>query len=1001
MFVVPNSGMRFGFPAAIAIAVTLLLALPAAASAADTYADASAPDNSGDCLSPATACQTIGGVDGALSKSGSGDTTFVADGTYAESVLLEDGKSLLALDAGDPRPLIDNGSAASPAITIDSGGTGTVSGFRIRSDFLSMQIDGAVTVDDNVFDEESVPSSTGTDVDLSSAEAVVISDNEFLDPDAAGQQGAIQIDSAGSDGSAITDNVFTDLAFGVSLSTTTSPQITGNQFLGMHAYGVAGLPGAGVLNLAGTPTLTANTFAAAVGSPVVGVYVETTEPVPTGATLSRNLISNGDVGVQVVDSSAPVTLSNDVIWGNGVGLESTDRTLSNWGDVSATNVTIFGNGTDVRLDSTALTLDSSILGDPIDLVGGNGACQISFSRGSSDPVANGCDEFDTNADPEFVDASTGDFHLQSISPLIDIGDPADPGSGAVDFYGGPRAVQGASCNAVRRDIGAAEFQPSSPPQCAQDTYADAARPDDDGDCLSPATACKTIVAALAKSDDGQTTFVADGSYAEEIILEGDRSLVSLDSSDPRPVIDSGTDTSKTAVRVQNDAGTVSGFRIRSDGNPMMLEDATAEIEDNVFDDGTVPLNNAAVVIEGGSGIEVHDNLFQDPNQSGAQFGVLFTDTATDAAVADNTFTDLSVGVVVGEQGVEVTGNQFSGARPPGAIAPGAPGSAVSVALGDPLIAHNTIGEPRSHPSAGILVQPLQAIDSVGATLRANRISGSDTGVQVIDATLPVSLSNDLIYGNTVGVESTDTSADDPTPSARGDVSAINATVFGNAVDLQLSYTPASLSSTILGGPVDFVGDGACSIAYSRGSAAASANGCGSFATTADPQFVDAAAGNYRLQAGSALIDIGDSAGPGVGAVDFYGGPRALQGKACSTARRDIGAAEYDPGTTAECVIPPTPAPTPEPQEAKPPAPRIEKRPQRRSSDRTPTFEFSSEADGTSFRCRLDNRAWKACTAPATYAKLSYGKHRFRVQTVSPSGKRSRIKTVRFWVLRPE
>ena len=244
----------------------------------------------------------------------------------------------------------------------------------------------------------------------------------------------------------------------------------------------------------------------------------------------------------------------------------------------------------------------------------------------------------------------------------------------------------------------------------------------------------------------------------------------------------------------------------------------------------------------------------------------------------------------------------------------------------------------------------------------------------------MTLSNDLIYDNTVGVESTDTSADNPTPSTQGDVSATNATIFGNAVDLQLSYTTATLNSTILGEPVDIVGNGACSISYSRGSPAPSANGCGNFASTADPQFVNAAAGDFHLQSSSPLIDVGDPASPGGGAVDFYGGPRAVQGKACSTVRRDIGAAEYDPGTTPSAP-PPPPEPAPSPDTA-PPEPRRSTS-GRRSAAPTAARPSSSRATcrDVTFRCRLDRRVWKACTPPVTYRSVSYGKHRFRVQAI--------------------
>ena len=82
------------------IAVAISLALPAAAQAANTYVDEDRPNNGGNCLTPATACKTIAGVDGGLAKAGAGDTVFVDGGTYNESFILGAGKSLIYQEFG-------------------------------------------------------------------------------------------------------------------------------------------------------------------------------------------------------------------------------------------------------------------------------------------------------------------------------------------------------------------------------------------------------------------------------------------------------------------------------------------------------------------------------------------------------------------------------------------------------------------------------------------------------------------------------------------------------------------------------------------------------------------------------------------------------------------------------------------------------------------------------------------------------------------------------------
>ncbi len=67
----------------------------------------------------------------------------------------------------------------------------------------------------------------------------------------------------------------------------------------------------------------------------------------------------------------------------------------------------------------------------------------------------------TDLPPGFVGA--GDFHLASSSALIDAGDPGGPPFGTTDIDGDDRELLGKNGCAPRRDIGADEFVPVSPP----------------------------------------------------------------------------------------------------------------------------------------------------------------------------------------------------------------------------------------------------------------------------------------------------------------------------------------------------------------------------------------------------------------------------------------------------------------------------------------------------------------------------------------------------------
>jgi hypothetical protein len=53
--------------------------------------------------------------------------------------------------------------------------------------------------------------------------------------------------------------------------------------------------------------------------------------------------------------------------------------------------------------------------------------------------------------------------------------------------------------------------------------------------------------------------------------------------------------------------------------------------------------------------------------------------------------------------------------------------------------------------------------------------------------------------------------------------------------------------------------------------------------------------------------------------------------------------------------------------------------------RTVTFRFRSNEPGSTFQCRLDGAAWRTCSSPRSYRKLSYARHVFRVRAIDPSG----------------
>jgi hypothetical protein len=65
---------------------------------------------------------------------------------------------------------------------------------------------------------------------------------------------------------------------------------------------------------------------------------------------------------------------------------------------------------------------------------------------------------------------------------------------------------------------------------------------------------------------------------------------------------------------------------------------------------------------------------------------------------------------------------------------------------------------------------------------------------------------------------------------------------------------------------------------------------------------------------------------------------------------------------------------------------LRRRPPHRTHDRTPTFRFDADEAGSTFQCKLDRKPFKPCRSPFTTAKLTPGRHTFKVRARDESGK---------------
>lgn len=202
-------------------------------------------------------------------------------------------------------------------------------------------------------------------------------------------------------------------------------------------------------------------------------------------TGNQSILIDGTGGAFFSMDTDPLIITNSIFFDNLGGRSGGVAALSSGGNpVTLTNNTIVGNTADQLMDSTGgleLSLGTTSTADIFNnIIFGNTATMNpdgnDILNESDVPTVinlfnNDFSDFDDNTgatvnegsnldlDPDLVDPAGGNFELNSLSPVIDQGDPAAPQMPSMDFAGNPRpAIPG-----TNPDMGALEFQPAPTP----------------------------------------------------------------------------------------------------------------------------------------------------------------------------------------------------------------------------------------------------------------------------------------------------------------------------------------------------------------------------------------------------------------------------------------------------------------------------------------------------------------------------------------------------------
>ena len=240
---------------------------------------------------------------------------------------------------------------------------------------------------------------------------------------------------------------------------------------GIFYDGEPGVGGGIVCCYGSSPTIAHNTLTGNSAEWGGGITCEIgSSPTITNNTITGNHPPKGG-GIWCKDSTSNPTITNNIIYENSgtyfggiICWLGSSPTITN--NTVSGNIAVFGGG--ILASEPGTTITNNIITGNIALEMGGG---LGAELGSSATITYNdvwdnapIDYYDCvpgvgciSVNPSFVDPVGGDYHLQSSSPCIDIGDNSALGLPAIDFDGSARIHDGDENGTYIVDMGADEY----------------------------------------------------------------------------------------------------------------------------------------------------------------------------------------------------------------------------------------------------------------------------------------------------------------------------------------------------------------------------------------------------------------------------------------------------------------------------------------------------------------------------------------------------------------
>jgi parallel beta-helix repeat protein/YD repeat-containing protein len=381
-------------------------------------------------------------IQSAIDAAQDGDIVEVSPGTYYENIDFL-GKAIEVRSRKGARPTIINGRASGSVVTFSSHErrSSILSGFVIRNgrsgfdtsgfgDGGGIRIDGASpTIRNNIIKENHACVGSGISISFGSP---LIQGNRIINNSQSGCSGGIGgggISIGGAASAMIIDNVIADNVTsssdggGISLFAAGSPTIRGNIIRGNRAYWSGG--GISMFNQSDA-NIIQNLITGNSADNGGGIYWLVPSGVRGPFLVNNTIADNFGAGVFADGYDKDSLLINNLI------VETGGYAALYCGDFNDTNAPVISSNDIFNPNHAAY----------------DGTC--SDRTGSDGNIS---------ADPLFVSAVNGNYHIGGQSPPVDAGDNTAPSLPAVDFDGARRIQDGNQDGVAQIDMGIDEQMP--------------------------------------------------------------------------------------------------------------------------------------------------------------------------------------------------------------------------------------------------------------------------------------------------------------------------------------------------------------------------------------------------------------------------------------------------------------------------------------------------------------------------------------------------------------